>query len=349
MLVFIVFGHSVSGFSQTENSPSEKEWEIRRDKVKVHSDKLMAELSEQDAARSYFYQAVYESLGQFNAGMNDYDRDRRQFKKGIFKLTLLLDDTSGYHFNYPESNVLKKAIVLKDSLYLLEELLREKDILSRNLNKMIQPTHYAAKSYELHIKEYERLNDLIQQITNHSKTLTSDTSAVTKLFQLATKEIALINDNNEVVVRNLNDCIEKLKQKYLESTGEVFSPAYEHYFGADKEDIKLKPGENESIYVVVDTPAEFPGGMDAFNEYIRRSLRMSEFVLKDSSQTKVYLRFVVSRHGFISNVQVKKGILDCPKCDKELLRVMKESPDWFPARLKGKPVNSHYVLPITLD
>ena len=60
---------------------------------------------------------------------------------------------------------------------------------------------------------------------------------------------------------------------------------------------------------------------------------------------KVMLRFVVSKTGKISNIEVLRS-LD-PSCDKEAIRVVKMLQDWIPGKQNGVNVPVYYTLPIT--
>ena len=57
-------------------------------------------------------------------------------------------------------------------------------------------------------------------------------------------------------------------------------------------------------------------------------------------QGKCYLQFVIETDGSVSNVRVTRGVPDCPECDKEAIRFMKNMPAWIPGTYNGKPVIS---------
>lgn len=348
ILIFFAIGFAVSSFAQEKNTLTEKEWKIRLDKAKERSEKSVSELSQDETSRVDFYRTIHASLGQFDAQVKIYDLERVRFKKDIFKLTLLQQgDTSGYDFRYVVSTELKRVISLKDSLYDLMHLIDKQRILNRQIGEIINSIYYT-DHFEFQIEQYEKQDSLVNQIKSYSKTLVKDTSITLKLLRTGTKELGLMNESNERVVRNINDCLDKLKNQYLENSESSFPQAYERYFRADKEDMMNPPKESklpvkEEIFGYVDEPADFSGGITAFKEYVWQNFRQSGVVLKDTLETKVSLNFVVSRHGRISNVNMKRGFRDCLECDTEILRIVRESPDWFPARNKGKTVNSHYT------
>lgn len=104
---------------------------------------------------------------------------------------------------------------------------------------------------------------------------------------------------------------------------------------------------DEEIYRFVDEPASFPGGRSGLMQYLAENIRYPESALDKGIEGKVYLKFVVSERGYISDIKVTKGVRDCPECDQEAVRVMKEMPKWIPAKMNGEPVSSYFNLPIT--
>lgn len=107
--------------------------------------------------------------------------------------------------------------------------------------------------------------------------------------------------------------------------------------------------QEPEIYEFVDEPADFPGGMVALREYLSKNYVVPESVKGTGYKGKVYVKFIVSTEGNISNVKVVRGAPDCPDCDKEALRVVKSMPKWRPGKIGGKPVNSYYNLPIRIE
>ena len=96
----------------------------------------------------------------------------------------------------------------------------------------------------------------------------------------------------------------------------------------------------------VDEPAEFPGGQEAMNKYLRNNLVYPQVAIELNLQGKCYVQFIVNVDGSISNVRLMRGVTDCPECDKEAMRVIKSMPKWHPGKLNGKEVGSYYNLPI---
>ncbi len=112
--------------------------------------------------------------------------------------------------------------------------------------------------------------------------------------------------------------------------------------GVDKSSAETE--QNDSILTIVEQQAEFPGGRDELMKYLMKNIRYPEEARDLNISGKVYLMFVVSTTGKISNVKIKKSV-NLP-IDAEAYRVVKNMPDWTPAYVNGKPVNSYFALPI---
>jgi TonB family protein len=106
--------------------------------------------------------------------------------------------------------------------------------------------------------------------------------------------------------------------------------------------IKQEP----EIYQYVDETASFPGGREALSKYLQEKIIYPQIAKDAGISGKVYLKFVVSEQGTISNVKIMRGIADCKECDQEAIRVVKNMPKWIPAKNNGKAVNSYYNLPV---
>lgn len=110
----------------------------------------------------------------------------------------------------------------------------------------------------------------------------------------------------------------------------------------------VPPGEKqEPIYDLVDEPASFPGGLAAFQKYQAENLNYPQVALENGFQGRCYLQFIVTETGVITTIEVKRGVPDCPECDKEAIRMVKSMPKWIPGKINGKPVKSRFMLPVT--
>lgn len=100
--------------------------------------------------------------------------------------------------------------------------------------------------------------------------------------------------------------------------------------------------------LIVEIPAEFPGGMAALRKYLAENMRYPLRAVEAEIQGKVWLRFIINTDGEIENVTIQRGITDCPECDAEAKRLVEAMPDWIPGKdEKGEAVRSYYSLPIS--
>lgn len=101
------------------------------------------------------------------------------------------------------------------------------------------------------------------------------------------------------------------------------------------------------IYRIVDEVAIFRGGKDALPKFLAQNLNYPQIAIEEGIQGKCFIRFVIDKKGKISNVEVLKGVTNCPECDAEAVRVVSKMPKWKPAKVNGKKVDSYFNLPIT--
>lgn len=105
-----------------------------------------------------------------------------------------------------------------------------------------------------------------------------------------------------------------------------------------------KPKEGQ-IFVAVEQPAEFPGGMAALMRWLNNNMRYPEAAQQNDIQGRVIVNFVVEKDGSIANVKIAKGV--DKDLDREALRVVKKMPKWQPGKNNGVAVRSYFNLPVT--
>lgn len=103
----------------------------------------------------------------------------------------------------------------------------------------------------------------------------------------------------------------------------------------------------EEIYDTVDVSAEYAGGTSSMMNYLSTNITYPQRAVQSDIQGRVFVKFIVSKKGKVTNVSILKGIENCQECNEEAMRVVREMPDFKPAQVNGKNVNSYYILPIT--
>lgn len=97
--------------------------------------------------------------------------------------------------------------------------------------------------------------------------------------------------------------------------------------------------ENKKEVTVIQTPAEFKGGVKGWSNYLSRTLNTPARFLQQSfsgNKATVIVTFIVNKEGKVSDifiVQSREWSIDT-----ETIRVLKKSPDWKPAFQNGSPV-----------
>jgi protein TonB len=107
---------------------------------------------------------------------------------------------------------------------------------------------------------------------------------------------------------------------------------------------KVVEEEPVKPYVVVEQMPEFPGGDQTMRKFLRDNIRYPMMAKESGITGTVYVTFVVSVTGQISEVKLLRGIGG--GCDEEAVRVVKTMPSWIPGRQTGKPVPVQFNLPI---
>jgi len=108
-----------------------------------------------------------------------------------------------------------------------------------------------------------------------------------------------------------------------------------------------KGGTKEPVYTAVEQMPQYPGGIQALLEYIAHNLKYPVEAQKAKIEGKVYVRFIVSETGVVTNVEILKS-LDI-YCDKEAMRIVKSLPNWTPGKQNGVNVAVYYVIPINFQ
>jgi protein TonB len=104
---------------------------------------------------------------------------------------------------------------------------------------------------------------------------------------------------------------------------------------------------DEPPVVYAETMPEFPGGEKSLLKYIAENTKYPQLAIDNDVQGTVSIRFVVSKTGKVTNVEIFKGI--DPLLDQEALRVVKSLPDFKPGMQGGRAVSVSMVIPIVFQ
>nr|WP_199157103.1 M56 family metallopeptidase [Pedobacter sp. ASV2] len=89
-------------------------------------------------------------------------------------------------------------------------------------------------------------------------------------------------------------------------------------------------------FLSIEKAPSFPGGMNKFYEYLSKTVKYPKAAIENNIQGKVFLSFIVEADGSLSDVTITRGLGS--GTDEEALRVIKESPKWYPGIASGKAV-----------
>ena len=86
-------------------------------------------------------------------------------------------------------------------------------------------------------------------------------------------------------------------------------------------------------------------GYSGFYRYVAKYLRYPSEARRHNVEGKVFVQFIVDRDGSMTDIKVVRGL--GYGCDEEVLRVLKNAPEWEPGKQRGEPVRVIMILPIT--
>jgi protein TonB len=103
----------------------------------------------------------------------------------------------------------------------------------------------------------------------------------------------------------------------------------------------------ENLFERVEVEASFPGGLSGWREFLEKNLNAGIPVRKKApvGTYTVMIQFVVDKQGNISDI---KPLTDHGYgMEKEVIRILKKSPQWVPAMQNGRPVRAYRKQPVT--
>lgn len=103
---------------------------------------------------------------------------------------------------------------------------------------------------------------------------------------------------------------------------------------------------DSSIYLcsMANRDPEFLGGVDSLVAYINQHQTYPAEAARAGISGRVFVSFVVSKTGDVTNVTVLKGL--GYGCDEEAARLVREMPRWIPGKQNDEYVNVKFNIPI---
>lgn len=89
------------------------------------------------------------------------------------------------------------------------------------------------------------------------------------------------------------------------------------------------------------------GGLKAYDAYLENSLRYPPMALEKKVKGKVTVKFTVRIDGSLDEFRVIKSLGS--GCDEEVIRLVKEGPEWSPTTEDNEPVESEVLVKVKFD
>jgi len=172
---------------------------------------------------------------------------------------------------------------------------------------------------------------------------------VTKVKQVAFPTLLVVDDN----LVNPNQRIEDIPDDAAIGTQTIITDNTDRIVKAPVVDtgstitaLPVKSKEPD-VWLDVQIPAEFPGGITAWQRYLEKNLDPETAINNGAGEGTytVVISFIVSKDGTISNVipatKIGYGL------EEEAIKIIKKGPKWVPARQNGQQVNAYRSQPIT--
>ncbi len=103
--------------------------------------------------------------------------------------------------------------------------------------------------------------------------------------------------------------------------------------------------DNDTAFYIVDEYPEYPGGRDAYLDYLNEKMVYPDDARRDSIQARVVVQFIVEKDGSITNAKVLKTS-SSESLDAEALRLIKRMPKWTPGKLNDTIRRVRMAMPV---
>ena len=115
----------------------------------------------------------------------------------------------------------------------------------------------------------------------------------------------------------------------------------------DKKDFNKSEAKPEPAFAVQEESATFRGkDINAFKQYVLSQFKYPSSLKNAKVSGRLLIQFVVDANGKITDIKILRSVH--PDIDKEIIRILKNSPLWSPAKQSGSPVKQQLVMPIEI-
>lgn len=104
--------------------------------------------------------------------------------------------------------------------------------------------------------------------------------------------------------------------------------------------------DKDGVYNKAETMPEYPGGESALSKFVESNINYPQNAVDQNTEGTVNVSFVVDEKGKVIN-PVATGKTAGGGLDEEAVKIVKQMPAWKPGTVKGKPVKTRLLLPVT--
>lgn len=120
----------------------------------------------------------------------------------------------------------------------------------------------------------------------------------------------------------------------------------DYNFTAWFDNMEDEPEEPEEtvFYAVSDMPTFKGGDLTEFHKYVQQHVSFPQIAQEMGIDGKVLVQFIVNKKGEISDITITRSV--DPVLDNEVIKVLREAPDWQPGKQFGKTVKVMFNIPV---
>lgn len=151
-------------------------------------------------------------------------------------------------------------------------------------------------------------------------------------------------ENDRASILEYEDMERELEYLY-NFTIELANGSRPEFRTSDESGRKYSSDDDVVSYLECDVKPRFLGSADPssfMQKWVYVYLRYPRKAVEDGVQGRVLVDFIIDMKGKVTDVKVVKGVSE--ELDAEAVRVVSASPDWRPARLRGKKVRCEMSL-----
>lgn len=106
----------------------------------------------------------------------------------------------------------------------------------------------------------------------------------------------------------------------------------------------VTPVENKTITDLGMASAQYPGGIEQLEAFIKQNIEYPESAVKANLEGVVEIGFTVTKDGYHKDFKILRGISS--DCDDQVLKALKKSANWQPALDHNQPVAMQEIIAI---